>query len=222
MKILLVEDNKKISDNLKSGLTILGFLVEVFEDGLQAYNHLLRNRGVYDLVLLDILLPNKNGVEICKDWRKNSINIPIIMLTALSEIDNKIEGLDGGADDYISKPFNIQEVAARINALMRRPVNFVNDILDFGFIKMDSTTHTVFFEKKEIDLTRQEFRILNYLLRHQNQVVTREQILANVWDFAFNGFSNVVDVHITNLRNKLGKGNTIIKTVRGVGYEISI
>ncbi|MFA6257530.1 MAG: response regulator transcription factor [Candidatus Paceibacterota bacterium] len=220
MKILVVEDNKKLAENLKQGLTQEGYVVDVIGDGLVAENRILFNRDEYDLVVLDRMLPGKDGVLICNNWRENGIVIPVLMLTALDTIDDKVTGLDAGADDYLSKPFAFKELLARIHALLRRPKQSFPDILILGDLSINTTSRIVTYKNKIISLTLKEFMVLEYLIRNKNKVITRDELYSHAWDFADSSFSNTVDVHIKNLRKKIKDNGKIIRTIRGVGYKM--
>jgi len=220
MKILVVEDNIKLAENLKQGLMQEGYAVDVIPDGIKAENRILINRDEYDLVVLDRMLPGKDGVSVCKNWRGNDIVIPVLMLTALNTTDDKVLGLDAGADDYLSKPFSFKELLARIHALLRRPKQSFPDILNFGDISINTTNRTVEYKNKIISLTLKEFMVLEYLIRNIGKVITRDELYSHAWDFADSSFSNTVDVHIKNLRKKIHDNGKIIQTIRGVGYKI--
>lgn len=220
MKILVVEDNKKLADNLKQGLMQEGYAVDVIEDGLVAERRILFNRDEYDLIVLDRMLPGKDGILVCHDWRDNGVTVPILMLTALNTTDDKVTGLDAGADDYLAKPFAFKELLARIHALLRRPKQSFPDILDSGDISINTRSRTVTYKNKPISLTLKEFMVLEYLMRNINKVVTRDELYSHAWDFADSSFSNTVDVHIKNLRKKIHDNGKIIQTIRGVGYRM--
>jgi DNA-binding response OmpR family regulator len=220
MKILVVEDNKKLGENLKQGLAQEGYAVDVIGDGLVAERRILFNRDEYDLVILDRMLPGKDGVSICNSWRENGITIPVLMLTALDTIDDKVIGLDAGADDYLAKPFALKELLARVHALLRRPKQSFPNILTLGEISINITSRIVTYKNKIISLTLKEFMVLEYLMRNKNKVVTRDELYSHAWDFADSSFSNTVDVHIKNLRKKIKDNGKIIQTIRGVGYKM--
>jgi DNA-binding response OmpR family regulator len=220
MKILVVEDNKKLAENLKQGLVQEGYAVDVLEDGLAAEHRILINRDEYDLVILDRMLPGKDGASVCMFWRENGVVIPVLMLTALGTTDDKVAGLDSGADDYLAKPFAFKELLARIHALLRRPKQAFPDILNFSDISINTTGRTVTYKNKIIPLTLKEFMVLEYLMRNVGKVITRDELYSHAWDFADSSFSNTVDVHIKNLRKKIHDNAKIIKTVRGVGYKM--
>jgi DNA-binding response OmpR family regulator len=220
MKILVVEDNKKLAENLKQGLLQEGYAVDVIEDGLVAERRILINRDEYDLVILDRMLPGKDGVLVCNFWRECNVVVPVLMLTALGTTDDKVVGLDAGADDYLAKPFAFKELLARVHALLRRPKQSFPDILVSGNINVNTTSRIVTFKDKPISLTLKEFMVLEYLMRNLNKVITRDELYSHAWDFADSSFSNTVDVHIKNLRKKINDNAKIIKTVRGVGYKM--
>lgn len=222
MKILVVEDNKKLAENLKQGLTQEGYAVDVIEEGLTAENRILINREEYDLVVLDRMLPGKDGVSICKYWRERGVIIPVLMLTALGATDDKVDGLDAGADDYLTKPFSFKELLARIHALLRRPKVSFPDIIKSNDLIIDTTSRSVTYKNKILSLTLKEFMVLEYLMRNKNKVITRDDLYSHAWDFADTSFSNTVDVHIKNLRKKIHDNGKIIQTIRGVGYKMEI
>ena len=220
MKLLVVEDNTKLAENLKQGLSQEGYAVDVIEDGLLAEKRIMINRDEYDLIVLDRMLPGKDGISICKYWRENGIITPILMLTALDTIDDKVTGLDAGADDYLAKPFAFKELLSRIHALLRRPKQSFPDLINFGNISINTTSRIVNYKNKIVSLTLKEFMVLEYLIRNKNKVVTRDELYSHAWDFADSSFSNTVDVHIKNLRKKIHDNGKIIQTIRGIGYKI--
>ncbi len=175
--------------------------------------------GNYDLVILDIMLPKKNGVDVCKSLRNEDMNMPIIMITAKGEVDDRILGLDSGADDYLVKPFEMKELLARIRALLRRPQDKMVTSLEVQDIVLDNNTHTVIKNGQPLLLTLKEYSILEYLMRNTDKVISREQLLEHCWDFAYSAFSNITDVYIKQLRRKLkDTDEKYIQTIRGVGY----
>jgi len=220
MKILIVEDNKKLAENLKQGLTQEGYAVDLIEDGVIAEDRILMNRDEYDLIVLDRMLPSKDGVSICNSWRDNGVIIPILMLTALSTTEDKVLGLDAGADDYLTKPFAFKELLARIHALLRRPKQSIPSVLMSGNININTTTRIVTYKNKQISLTLKEFMVLEYFMRNVNKVITRDELYSHAWDFVDSSFSNTVDVHIKNLRKKFNDNSKIIQTIRGIGYKM--
>ncbi|MCX6766881.1 MAG: response regulator transcription factor [Candidatus Moranbacteria bacterium] len=222
MKILVVEDNKKLAKSLKKGLEQEGYAADYLTDGEAGQRRLEIGLRDYDLVVLDLMLPKRDGIAVCKNWRDQNIMTPVIMLTAKDADEDKIFGLDSGADDYLIKPFSFPELLARIRALLRRPKTTLPSELKIKDLVLNISTRKVFRGQREVHLTLKEFAILEYLVRQPNQVLNREQIISHVWDFAFDSFSNLVDVHIKNLRKKLEKKNDekILETIRGIGYRI--
>lgn len=220
MKILLVEDNVKLSKSIKQGLEQEGFAVDCLFDGLLAESRLKMSSDEYDVVILDRMLPGKDGVLVCRSVRNSGVTVPIIMLTALDTTGDKVEGLDSGADDYLAKPFEFSELVARLHALLRRPKNLAPDKVELGDIELDTTNKIVKYKGKEITLTLKEFMVLEYLIKNRGKVISRDTLYSHAWDFADSSFSNTVDVHIKNLRKKLKDNGKIIQTVRGLGYKI--
>lgn len=217
MRVLVVEDEKKLNLGLKRALRKKGYSVDSAFDGEEG--ELFAEDNAYDLIILDILLPKKDGLTVCKNLRGNKIKTPILLLTAKDTLEDKIIGLDSGADDYLIKPFMLDELTARIRALLRRPQSSLPSLLKAKGIALNTIRREVTINGKHIDLTLKEFNLLEFLMRNVNSVVTREQILDHVWDLAFNSFTNVVDVHIKNVRKKIGREHAgLIKTVRGIGY----
>ncbi len=222
MKILIVEDEQKLADALKQGLEKSGYTVDTIADGKKALTRISLHRKDYDLVVLDLMLPSMDGQEICKQMRANDITLPILILTARAETDTKVNLLLSGADDYLVKPFSFAELTARIHALLRRPSDALPEVLRAADVELDVATRAVRRAGRELTLTLKEFGLLEYFLRHPNQVVNREDLLTHLWDFNYVGFSNVVDVHVKNLRQKLGgtDGDQLLETVRGIGYRL--
>ncbi len=220
MRILIIEDQEKLALSIKKGLEFNGYAVDVLYDGGQGLNRIEHSHGDYDAIILDLMLPTIDGITICKTTREKNIKIPIIMLTAKDTLDDKVTGLNIGADDYLTKPFAFAELIARIGALTRRPVEIIAPLVIVGNLTLNTSTREVFKNKKAITLTTKEFAILEQFMRHPNEVLSRDKIMNHVWDFAFEGFSNVVDVHIKNLRRKLqNKNEKLFETVHGVGYR---
>lgn len=221
MKILLVEDEKRLSYFIKKGLIEQGFAVDSAFDGEEGLY--LAKEETYDVIILDVMLPKLSGIELCKKLRELKKETPVLMLTAKSEVDDKVEGLNSGADDYLTKPFVFAELKARINALLRRSYHQVTNNLTIDDLEVDPLKHIVKRNGKMIKLTPKEFAILELLLRQKNEVVTRTQVIEHVWDYNFESLSNVVDVFIGTLRKKIDRGYKIklIHTLHGVGYMIS-
>ena len=220
MKILIVEDEEKISNFIKKGLKEEGYLVEVSEDGEKARNLIFSNN--YDLVILDLMLPNIDGITLCGQIRKRGINIPILILSAKDNVKDKVQGLNSGADDYLTKPFSFEELLARVRALLRGKANKEITKLKLEDLEMDLLSHTVKRGGKEIILSTKEYMLLEYLMRNAENVVTRTMILENVWGLGFDTFTNIVDVYINYLRNKIDKDfdKKLLHTIRGRGYML--
>ncbi|MCL4384642.1 response regulator transcription factor [Patescibacteria group bacterium] len=221
MRLLLIEDEQRLSTTIKKGFIEDGFAVDAALDGEEG--QYLAETENYDLIVLDIMLPKKDGVSICRELRQKNIITPIIMLTAKSTIEDKITGLENGADDYLTKPFSFSELRARIQALLRRSQSNLASVLKINDLELDPLKHSVSRQDKKILLTQKEFAILEYLMRHQDEVVTRTMIVEHVWDYNFESMSNIVDVFIGSLRKKIDRGYNpkLIHTLRGVGYKIS-
>jgi two-component system, OmpR family, copper resistance phosphate regulon response regulator CusR len=219
-RILLVEDEKKIADALKKGLTENQYDVEIAYDGLEGKK--LFDTQVFDLAILDINLPGMNGYDLCKEIRTKNQQIPVMMLTALNAIDDKIEGFDAGADDYIIKPFDFKELLVRIRALLKRLRQSVpvGNMLKVSDLTMNLDSKEVTRDGKTIALTAKEFQLLEYLIKNRNKVVSRADIALNVWDIDFDTKTNVIDVYVTFLRKKLDKdfAHKLIHTQVGMGY----
>jgi two-component system copper resistance phosphate regulon response regulator CusR len=220
MRILVVEDEKRLANFIKKGLEEQFYAVDTAEDGEQAEYLALTND--YDLVVLDILLPKQDGWKTCENIRKKGVDVPILMLTALGELSDRVKGLDYGADDYITKPFDFEELLARVRAHLRRSYRMGSPVLEIDNLKLNTHTRKVIKNGVTIDLTNKEFALLEYLMLNKNKVVTRTMIIEHVWDIHFDPGSNVIDVIINYLRKKieLKGGKKIIHTVRGVGYVI--
>lgn len=218
MRILLVEDEKRLSHFIKKGLVESGFAVDQAYDGEEGFY--LAKEESYDLIILDVMLPKLTGFELCAKLREAKKDAPILMLTARSEISDKIEGLNSGADDYLTKPFVFGELIARINALLRRSYHQVTNNLILADLDVDPLKRLVLRGGKTIKLTPKEFAILELLLRRKHEVVTRTQIIEHVWDYNFESLSNVVDVFIGTLRKKIDKDQRVplIHTQHGVGF----
>ena len=220
MKIFLVEDEKKIADFVCAGFREQGFLVDHCAEGNEAYERALR--GDYDIIVLDIMLPGRDGLSILKGLRKAGNATPVILLTARNELEDRVEGLSLGADDYLAKPFFVEELVARIIALGRRISGERQNMLVAGEMRLDRISREIFWRDQSIDLTSREFNLIEYLMRSPGRVFTRTQILEHVWGYDFDPSTNVVDVCIQRIRKKLGnmeEGGALIESVRGVGYR---
>lgn len=221
MRILLIEDEARLAKVIKQGLTESGFAVDQALDGEEGLY--LGETESYDIIILDLALPKIDGLTICKELRKKNITTPILMLTAKTRIEDRVLGLNTGADDYLTKPFEFIELKARIQALLRRSHRQLENIIKIDDLEVDMLKHLVKRDGKIIFLTPKEFAILEYLLRHKDDVITRTQITEHTWDYNFDSLSNVVDVFIATLRKKIDKGfkKKLIHTIHGVGYQIS-
>jgi DNA-binding response OmpR family regulator len=221
VKILVVEDEAPTSAFLQRGLGEEGFAVDVAADAASANEHVATND--YDAILLDVMLPGSDGFALCKQWRANGVTSPILFLTARDDVADRIAGLDRGGDDYLVKPFAFAELLARISAVARRTVSEPGDgKLAIADLELDLRRHAVTRGGKPIELTPKEFSLLEYLLRHQGQAISRAMITEKVWGYGFDTYSNLIDVHINHLRKKVDKGYAakLIHTVKGVGYVL--
>ncbi|MFF5894623.1 response regulator transcription factor [Streptomyces argenteolus] len=216
MRLLIVEDEKRLATSLARGLTAEGFAVDVVHDGLEGLH--LAGQGVHDLVVLDIMLPGMNGYRICAALRAAGHETPILMLTAKDGEYDEAEGLDTGADDYLTKPFSYVVLVARIRALLRRRGGSASPVLSAGTLRMDTSARRVHRGDEEVALTAKEFAVLEQLVLRAGEVVSKADILEHVWDFAYDGDPNIVEVYISTLRRKLGAAS--IRTVRGAGYRL--
>lgn len=222
MRILIVEDEPKLAEPLKKGLEMKGFTVDYLEDAEKARTRIKLYRDEYDLVLLDLMMPGVDGATICREAREEGVTTPIIMLTARDEVDMKVKLLNMGADDYIVKPYSIEEVAARINAILRRPETTLPTVLTVRDITLDPAKHVVTKDGKEMALTLKEFSLLEFFMRNPGEALKREAVLDHVWSFDFPAFSNVLDVHMKNLRKKLDDyDDPLFETIRGIGYRLN-
>jgi len=220
MRILLVEDEVGVANFIKKGLEEERYIVDACSDGEEGLEYALA--GQYDLIILDLMLPKKTGFEVCKEARTQGIQTPVLMLTAKIDVKDKVKGLDYGADDYMTKPFSFDEFLARVRALLRRKQTELIT-LDVGELEVNTQSHRVYVGKEELMLRPKEYAILEYLIRSKECVVSRTQILENVWGYDFDPTTNVVDVHIKSIRKKLEEisDTAYIRTVRGVGYMIT-
>jgi heavy metal response regulator len=220
MRILVIEDEKKIADFIKRGLKEEGYAVDAAYDG--AEGHLLAKANAYDLIVLDLLIPKMDGITLCRTLRSEKCYTPIIMLTAKSDVKDKVSGLDSGADDYLTKPFVFEELLARVRAILRKKDSSQATNLEVEDLTLDLKTHKAFRGKDEIVLTAKEYALLEYLMRNAGSIVTRTMISEHVWDIDFDTFTNVIDVYINYLRNKIDSGRKVklIHTVRGRGYVL--
>lgn len=221
MRILVVEDESGVAQFIQQGLTEAGYAIDVALDGSEGLDFALAK--TYDAIVLDIMLPRLNGLEVLRELRNQHIKTPVLLLTARDGVDDRVQGLDSGADDYLVKPFAFPELLARLRALLRRPPLQSDAILQVGDLKMDVSRHEVRRAGQVIELSQREFALLELLLRHPNQVLTRTQIMEHVWNFNFYAETKVVDVYIGYLRRKIEDdfAYPLIHTIRGVGYKLS-
>jgi DNA-binding response OmpR family regulator len=220
MRILVVEDERKVADFVRRGLEEEGYGVDVLGDGRNAGDQ----AGVvdYDAVVLDLMLPGRSGLQVLRDIRARKPRLPVLILTAKDSHEDRVVGLDSGADDYMGKPFALAELSARLRALLRRGEPR-ETVLRLGDLEMDTTRRAVTRTGRSIDLTPKEYALLEFLMRHSDRPVTRSHIIEHVWDIHFDSVSNVVEVHINALRNKIDRGapTALIQTIRGVGYMLT-
>jgi DNA-binding response OmpR family regulator len=223
MRVLLVEDEKKIADFVCAGFREQGFVTEHCANGNEGFERALR--GTFDVIVLDVMLPGRDGLAVLKGLRRAGNSTPIIILTARNELDDRLEGLSLGADDYLAKPFFVEELIARIQALLRRVSGERQNILAVGDLRLDRITREVTWCERSVDLTGREFNLIEYLMRSPGRVLTRTQILEHVWGYDFDPSTNVVDVCIQRIRKKLAAlgaadpAQSPIESVRGVGYR---
>ena len=220
MRVLVVEDERRLSSIIKRGLIAGGYSVDTAYDGEEA--QYIAETTPYDLIVLDIMLPKKDGFTLCQELRMKKVNTPILMLTAKDSVADRVKGLDSGADDYLVKPFAFSELLARVRALLRRGTLSKTSKLQVGDLVLDMRTREVWKGQRQVELTTKEYSILEYFMRHPNVVVTRTMLEENVWDYEFDGISNIIDVYIRRLRSKIDEGgkDSLIQTVRGAGYRL--
>ncbi len=220
MRILLVEDNRRLSNSLRATLVDDGYAVDVAYDGVEGEE--LAVFTPYDVMILDVMLPKRNGIEVCKSLREQKIATPILMLTARDALEDRVTGLDSGADDYLVKPFEIKELRARVRALLRRHSTNKAGDLTIDDLRLDPAAHYAWRADKAIDLTAKEFALLEYMMRNPNRLITREMVISHLWDYDQSLGSNVVDVYIRRLRRKIDDPYDVklIETVRGAGYRL--
>ncbi|MCA9354809.1 MAG: response regulator transcription factor [Candidatus Kaiserbacteria bacterium] len=219
MRILIVEDEKKIRDFLKHNLEAACYAVDTCVDGAEGLRTATLNE--YDLIILDNVMPNMTGLEVCTELRRSNLRTPILLLSVLSDTDIKVQALNAGADDYLTKPFSLTELLARIRALLRRPPQIEAEVFCYKDLTVDTRKHTVTKDGAEVALTRKEFTLLTYLMRHQGSVLSRGMIMEHVWDMNADPFSNTIETHIASLRRKLcdAETNEYIMTISGCGYK---
>ncbi|OGG05088.1 DNA-binding response regulator [Candidatus Gottesmanbacteria bacterium RBG_16_52_11] len=223
MRVLVIEDEHKIANSIRRGLELESYAVDVAYDGIEGYD--LAASETYDVIILDLMLPGMDGLTITRKLRDGGIHIPVLILTAKGALDEKVAGLNTGADDYLVKPFAFAELVARVRALARRPRNGNNTALTYAGVTLDPVSFTVTRDRKPVMLSRKEFALLEFLLRHPDTVLTKDQITSNVWSYDSDILPNTVEVYIGYLRRKIDKPfstkKPLIRTVRGFGYKLS-
>ncbi len=222
MQILIIEDEVKIANILRQGLMEDSYSVDIARDGEEGWEKIMIN--TYDIIIMDLMLPKIDGFTLCKKIRTQNIHTPVLMLTARDAIDDKIEGLDTGADDYVTKPFSFAEISARIRALLRRGNKTDPVILQIADLILNPATKEVTRDNKKIILTAREYALLEYFMRNPNTVLSKTQLLEHVWDYQYEGLSNIVETYIKYVRQKLkinNKSSDLIHTVRGLGYILN-
>ncbi len=222
MRILIVEDEPKVASFIRRALEEESYAVDVCSDGIQGRD--LASEVDYDLIILDLMLPGLPGIDVLKAVRDAKVTTPILILTARSKVDQRVKGLDAGADDYLTKPFAIEELIARARALLRRASGDSSGLLQVDDLILNPTNHEVIRGGQRIDLTSKEYALLEYMMRNSGRVLTRPMIAEHVWDLDFDTFTNVIDVYISYLRNKIDRGHArgLIHTVRGSGYTLKL
>lgn len=221
MKALIIEDEPKIANAISRGLKYEHFVTEVYDNGDDGLAAAIGDE--YDIMILDRMLPGIEGIEITKQVRAKGIKTPILILTAKSQIRDRVEGLNAGADDYLVKPFSFEELLARIRALLRRPTDVIDNILKVDNLTLDTSNYEVRRDKKRIKLTKTEYSLLEYLMRNQEQIISKEKLIGHVWDFDADILPNTVEAYIGSLRRKIDKpfkGPSLLHTCRGFGYKI--
>ncbi len=218
MRVLIVEDEKKVAGFIKKGLEEETYAVDVAYDGEEGL--FMGQQNQYDLIILDLMLPIIDGLEVLSRLRKNKVETPILLLTAKDSVEDKVTGLNTGADDYLTKPFAFSELLARIRVLLRRGKTETKTVLQIDGLTLDLVSHKVKRQGEEIELTGKEYSLLEYFMRNQGKVLTRTMIAEHVWDYNFDTFTNVIDVYVNHLRKKIDKSypNKLLHTLRGVGY----
>jgi two-component system, OmpR family, response regulator len=222
MRILVIEDEHRIAQTIKKGLEQERYAVDVAYTGTDGYD--LASTESYDTIILDLMLPGMDGLTICTELRKHNIHTPVLILTAKGQTNDKVTGLDSGADDYITKPFSFEELLARIRALSRRPTTFKGNVLRVGDLTLDPKSYVITRNNQLITVSNKEFSLLEYLMRNTGKILSKEEIISHVWDYEADILPNTVEVNIRNLRNKIDrpfpKKKPLLETVRGFGYRI--
>lgn len=218
MRVLIVEDEKKVAGFIKKGLEEETFAVDVAHDGEEGFH--MGEQNEYDLIILDLMLPVMDGIEVLSELRKKKVSTPILLLTAKGAVEDKVLGLNKGADDYLTKPFAFSELLARVRVLLRRGKTETKTVLKVDDLTLDLVSHKVKREDEEIELTGKEYSLLEYFMRNPGKVLTRTMIAEHVWDYNFDTFTNVIDVYVNHLRKKIDKNfsKKLLHTLRGVGY----
>jgi heavy metal response regulator len=221
MRILIVEDEQRIAEFLRRGLSEEGHAVDVASDGEEALDWTAV--AEFDAIVLDVMLPVRNGIEVCRVLRERNVRTPVLMLTARDAVEDRVLGLDSGADDYLVKPFAFAELLARLRAITRREPTPLGAVLNVGDLALDTRTREATRQGQPIALTSKEYALLEYLMRHPEQVLTRTMIAEHVWNYEFDNATNIIDVHVRNLRRKIDDpfSSKLIQTVRGAGYRVS-
>ena len=222
MRILVVDDDRRLCSVIKRGLLEETYAVDIAYDGEEG--EYMAEVNPYDLIILDIMMPKKDGIEMCKELRSKRINTPILMLTAKDAVEDRVRGLDAGADDYMVKPFSFNELLARVRALLRREAVTKSPEIKLGDLVLNTLTREVRRGDRTIELTTKEYVILEYFMRHHNVVVTRTMLEEHAWDYDFESLSNLIDVYIRRLRRKLddNENESVLQTVRGAGYRLKV
>jgi two-component system OmpR family response regulator len=222
MRILIIEDDREAANYLTKSFREAGHLADLATDGLEGYA--MAREGAYDVVIVDRMLPKLDGLSLIGGLREQKIETPVLILSALGQVDDRVKGLRAGGDDYLAKPYAFSELLARVEALVRRRPGGAGEttVLRIAGLELDRLAHTLTRDGKDIPLQPREYRLLEYLMRHAGQVVTRTMLLENVWDYHFDPQTNVIDVHISRLRSKIDKGfdPPLLHTIRGTGYMI--
>lgn len=221
MRTLLVEDNRRLNFSLKTSLIEEGYAVDSAFDGAEGLD--LAAYTPYDVIILDVMLPGMNGLEVCRTLRRQGLKTPILLLTARDAVEDRVQGLDSGADDYLVKPFAMSELLARLRALLRREGSSKSGLLQVGDLVIDPATHFVERNGQDIRLTAREYTLLEYFMRHPNQLISREMVENHLWNYDFESISNVVDVYVRRLRRKIDdpfEDPKMLETVRGAGYRL--
>ncbi|GAB1371616.1 response regulator transcription factor [Candidatus Kapaibacterium sp.] len=220
MRVLVVEDEKKVANFIKHGLEEERYIVETVNDGISAIDVVMNNH--FDAIVLDVMLPGKDGLTLLKEIRDSGISTPVILLTARSTVEDKVAGLDLGADDYLPKPFSFDELAARLRSILRRSSPEKSTKLRAGDLILDTVSHLAYRHGREIELTTKEYALLEYMMRNKNRILSRSTITQHVWKHNFDPESNIIDVYIKRLRSKIEKDDEkpIVQSIRGVGYRL--